>query len=56
MTQEDKTKIIAECLATKEGRDKLAAAMTVPLRTTLDYRRNEPWRLNPDIEINKDVK
>lgn len=56
MTQEEKTKIIAEYLATKEGRDKLAAAMTVALRTTLDYRRNEPWRLSPDTEENRNKR
>lgn len=49
MTQEEKTKIITEYLATKEGRERLAAAM-------IGRPYNEPWRLMPDIEENKDNK
>lgn len=50
MTQEEKTKIIAEYLATKEGRDKLAAAMSAGR----DF--NNAWRCMPDIEEDKRKK
>jgi hypothetical protein len=49
MTQEETAKIIAEYLATKEGRDKLAAAM-------IGRPYNEPWRCMPDIEEDRRKK
>jgi len=54
MTEEENAKIIVEYLATKEGRDRLAEAMTKPLRTGWYY--NEKWRLAPDVEENRNKK
>lgn len=54
MTEEENAKIIAEYLATKEGRDKLAEAMTKQLRTGRYY--NEKWRLAPDIEEDRNKR